>query len=250
MASLLTGTALSSPMVQALSDPGQLDALAQDLAPEREGVAVGLQARVQQLSAMQSIDDGALALSSEAVDLLAPLAERMGMARWRAQLEDASFRVSEPDSHADLQRLLAHDPAADAARILQLKAETEGLLQDLGLQGTVSARVKSLYSLHRKMQRKGVPLEAVVDRLALRVQVNEIEDCYAVFDAARSRYRVLEHETDDYIASPKANGYRSLHTALVAPDGAEPFELQVRTHAMHARAEGGEAAHWRYKLGA
>lgn len=138
----------------------------------------------------------------------------------------------------------------DQARIHSLTGQLQQLLDDCGVQGVVSGRVKTPESVAAKMARKGVPRAAIVDRLAVRVVVPTVADCYAVFDAARGTYGVLPHETDDYIAHPKPNGYQSLHTALVEPGHAEPFELQVRTVAMHAHAEHGGAAHWRYKLGA
>ena len=250
LASLLTGSSLGAPTLSALSDPAALDALALELAPARAQVAQGLAARVELLGTVDHLDPETRALSQESLDLLAPLADRLGMARWRAELEDASFRLVQPAAYAALALVVGDDLSADRARVARLSTQVEGALADLGLSGEVTGRVKSLTSTHRKMARKGVALDQITDRLALRVKVQTVDDCYTVFSSLQSRFEVLDHETDDYIAQPKANGYRSLHTAVVAPDHPEPFELQVRTFAMHAAAEQGAAAHWRYKLGA
>lgn len=250
MASLVSGSSMGSPTLSALTAPEALDALASELAPARSALADGLATRVAQLSSEDAPGAELVALSHEAVDLYAPLADRLGMARWRAELEDAGFRVLAPDDYAHLASAVGDSPRLDQARMDHLTAVMQAVLDDLGLEGEVTGRVKSLYSTHRKMQRKGVGLDEITDRLALRVKVADEADCYRVFEAVRARFAVLEHETDDYIAHPKDNGYRSLHTALRSADHAEAFELQVRTFAMHAAAEQGAAAHWRYKLGA
>lgn len=248
MASLVSGSSLGSPTLSALTDPTALDALARDFSTEAPVLAAGLAHRVDQLRGLEQAAGDVEALGHETMDLLAPLADRLGMSRWRAALEDASFAVVAPVDHASLTAHLHADPVADQARVDDLMAQMRGILGQLGLEGAVTGRVKSLYSVHRKMQRKGVPASAIVDRLALRVQVETEADCYALFAAAQARFGVLDHETDDYIAHPKPNGYRSLHTAMVEPGVPEPFELQVRTFAMHEHAERGTAAHWRYKL--
>ena len=133
----------------------------------------------------------------------------------------------------------------DALAIQVLTADTEAVLAGLQIPATVTARVKSPESLAAKAARKGLAPEAVLDRLALRVHVDDVEDCYTIFDNIQARFPPVEGASDDYIAHPKPNGYQSLHTAVLTPVGVAEF--QVRTHAMHQHAEYGGAAHSVYK---
>jgi len=131
-------------------------------------------------------------------------------------------------------------------RVLDLiLVDTWVMLHQLGLHAVVSARVKSPESVAAKAQRKGIAPESVLDRLALRIRVHEINDCYDIFDQICQRWSPVEGSQDDYIAAPKANGYQSLHTAVHTPFGA--VEFQVRTHEMHQHAEAGGASHEAYK---
>jgi GTP pyrophosphokinase len=139
-------------------------------------------------------------------------------------------------------------PDADQARVAALVDGLAVRTAGLGLAAEVDGRVKSLWSLRKKMRRKGVQAGDVVDRLALRARVDTVPDCYALQSSLLAEYPAVAGELDDYIATPKPNGYRSLHLALVFPDAPEPVEVQIRTHDMHAAAEAGDAAHWRYKL--
>lgn len=135
---------------------------------------------------------------------------------------------------------------SDELSLALVAAETRSILADSGLpHAHLTHRVKSQESLAAKARRKGKPVHAVLDRLAMRVQVDEIDECYDVLEAVTSRYQPVAGAFDDYIAHPKANGYQSLHTALHTPLGI--VELQVRTHAMHHHAEHGAAAHHLYK---
>jgi GTP pyrophosphokinase len=140
--------------------------------------------------------------------------------------------ISEPTGQGELS-VLAH--------------YTEGLLQEAGLEGLVTARLKSPQSVWSKAQRKGLNPNQVLDRLGLRIRVESTEDCYAVWDRVHAHFAPVQGSQDDYIASPKSNGYQSLHSAVQTPLGIAEF--QVRTHAMHRHAESGAAAHRRYKAG-
>lgn len=133
----------------------------------------------------------------------------------------------------------------DELALSVLAADTEAVLARLDIPARVTARVKSPESLAAKAARKGLAPEQVLDRLALRVHVDEVDDCYTVLDQLQSRFLPVVGASDDYIAHPKPNGYQSLHTALHTPVGIAEF--QVRTHAMHHHAEHGAAAHSRYK---
>lgn len=136
---------------------------------------------------------------------------------------------------------------SDQLMVDALLRDTHRLLDEAGIAALVTGRVKTPASIHAKMRRKGVSYDEVFDRLALRVRVASVDDAYRVRELLEARHRVIASERDDYIANPKANGYQSLHSAVHTHLG-EVAEFQVRTHAMHARAEHGDAAHWRYKL--
>lgn len=134
---------------------------------------------------------------------------------------------------------------SDEVALAAMRAAAERLLSEASVDGAVSGRIKSPESLAAKMRRKGLAAHEVLDRVALRVRVDSVEQCYAVMARLVDRYPLIDGSFDDYITAPKANGYQSLHAALRTPHG--PIEFQVRTHAMHQHAELGGAAHWRYK---
>lgn len=167
---------------------------------------------------------------------------------------DAAVRANDVPSDASVVHgMPSRDAAAmlaraDRAMLERLSDSAWASLDSVGVDGIVTARVKSPASLLAKMQRKQLPLEAIHDRLAVRIRVDEEADCYRVLDALHERFTPIEAELDDYIAAPKPSGYRSLHTA-VRVGTQQTAEFQVRTHAMHAEAETGRAAHWRYKAG-
>jgi GTP pyrophosphokinase len=238
LVSLLTGSTLGAPAMASLTDPERIDALATSLEVAPSLLARGLAERQRTLAERP---DGALA--AETLALVTPLADRLGLARERADLEDESFRQLDPEAWS----LLVHElpPAPD---VEVLVSDTEALLLTHGIAGVVTGRAKSLYSLHQKMSRKGVAAAAIMDRVGVRVRVADEADCYRVVDVLHSHHAAVPAEQDDYIASPKASGYRSLHTVVQAEGGVAEF--QVRTHEMHAEAESGPAAHWRYKLSA
>ncbi len=160
-------------------------------------------------------------------------------------VQDVGFRVIAPNAHAQLAGALPAR-ADDRQTLNRARRSAERILTSLGIDGSISGRVKSLLSTHRKMERKGVGLDDIADRIALRIIVSDVDECYAVYEALHHRWMGVSGEQDDYIAQPKGNGYQSLHTAVWV-DGRK-VEFQVRTAAMHEAAESGAAAHWRYKL--
>ena len=163
------------------------------------------------------------------------------------EVQDAGFSVLAPDAHAHVS---AVSPSrAWEEHVLSVATEhSQQILSELGVEAAVHGRVKSLLSRHNKMRRKGLSHSELADRIALRLRVDTEDDCYALLDAVHDRFDQVPGELDDYIAEPKSNGYRSLHTAVRVLG--EPVEVQIRTHAMHEAAENGAAAHWRYKLAA
>lgn len=187
-------------------------------------------------------------LAREALDLWGPLAEVAGVGDRRALLEDAALQVLDPSRWASVA---AGFGERDLAALAQVEDAARGVLGELGIPGEVGGRVKSVASTARKLERKGLALGDLADRLAVRVRVADTEDCYRVLDGLHARFSHDPSELDDYVERPRPSGYQSLHTALWVPLGhgtGTLAEVQIRTHAMHAHAEHGDAAHWRYKL--
>lgn len=248
IASLLTGATLGRMEHEALSSLDGIDALAQSFEAEPGLLAAGMDARVAHLQGAWPSLSPAVQLAGDTLEVLAPLADRAGLPDRRARLQDEAFRHREPEAHAALVAALGPADGADAAALDEALAATRSLLVALGETATVSGRVKSRYGLHEKATRKGVAPADLLDRVGVRVVLDDIDACYAVLDGAHARWPAVPGSTDDYILTPKPSGYRSLHTAVrVTPEG-PPVELQIRTRQMHEEAERGPAAHWRYKL--
>ena len=234
--SLFTSAQLGSATVARFSDADGLDALADALAATPAALSVAFDVRSAALSR------GDAELAAETLALVTPLADRLGMAAARARLEDDAFRALDPAGYAALAARLGPAPA-----VTPLVDTVRGVLDANGLPTLVSGRTKSMYGVHQKALRKGIAPEAVFDRTGLRVLVDDEAQAYAAFAALLTAFPALPGETDDYIAHPKASGYRALHATVVLPGG-EIAEIQVKTRAMHAAAEGSDHAHWRYKL--
>ncbi|HWH48169.1 MAG TPA: bifunctional (p)ppGpp synthetase/guanosine-3',5'-bis(diphosphate) 3'-pyrophosphohydrolase [Burkholderiales bacterium] len=184
--------------------------------------------------------------AGDTMDLFAPLANRLGVWQIKWELEDLAFRFLEPETYKLLARQLDEKRVDRETYIANM---VELLRAELALSrvvGEVAGRPKHIYSIWRKMQSKGVGLKDLFDVRALRVLVSDVKDCYTVLGLVHDLWTPVPHEFDDYIARPKSNGYRSLHTAVVGPEG-KVLEVQIRTHEMHQHAELGFAAHWRYK---
>ena len=182
----------------------------------------------------------------ETLELFAPLANRLGVWQLKWELEDLAFRCLEPETYRNLARQLDEKRKDRETYIEELIRILRAELQGAGIAAEVSGRPKHIYSIWRKMRSKGVGLDDLFDVRAVRVMVKDVKDCYAVLGVVHNLWTPIPREFDDYIARPKANDYRSLHTAVVGPDG-KVLEIQVRTHEMHQHAELGVAAHWRYK---
>ncbi len=185
-------------------------------------------------------------IAQETMDIYVPLANRLGIWQLKWELEDLAFRYLDPDKYREISAKLK---TAQAEREAQVNAIIKTLgqrLVDEAIQAQITGRPKHIASIYRKMKRKGVPLEEVYDLYAVRVLVDTERDCYSVLGIVHGLWSPVPGEFDDYIARPKDNLYKSLHTAVIGPDG-KPFEVQIRTHQMHQEAEYGIAAHWRYK---
>jgi GTP pyrophosphokinase len=183
-----------------------------------------------------------------ALDIFAPLANRLGVWQLKWELEDLALRILEPRTYKDIAQSLDEKRASRQRYIDDVMAQLRAELARQGYAAEVSGRAKHIYSIYNKMRRKNVGFEGLYDVHAVRVLVESIKDCYAVLGIVHSLWTPLPKEFDDYIAKPKSNNYQSLHTAVIGPGG-RPVEIQIRTFDMHQHAELGVAAHWRYKEG-
>lgn len=178
----------------------------------------------------------------------APLANRLGIWQLKWELEDLAFRYLEPETYRQISRLVDEKRSDRQAFIEEFMRRLRALLAESDIPAEVSGRAKHIYSIWRKMQRKGLDFHELFDVRAVRVLVDTVEQCYAVLGLVHTRWQPVPSEFDDYITNPKANLYQSLHTAVSTSSG-RVVEVQVRTHEMHRHAELGVAAHWRYKEG-
>lgn len=185
-------------------------------------------------------------VAQEVSDIYAPLAHRLGIGHIKWELEDLAFRYLEPNHYKQIATLLDERRIARQDYIELVLGLIREELTDASIEGEVYGRVKHIYSIWRKMQRKNIGFSEVYDIRAVRILVPTVQDCYSVLGIVHSNWRNIPHEFDDYIASPKENGYRSLHTAVIGPES-KVLEIQIRTQAMHDDSELGVCAHWRYK---
>ncbi|MDP9532591.1 GTP diphosphokinase [Pseudomonas protegens] len=249
----------------------RMAAITASLSP-RQSLVLGTQAQVENLRKMlvAMVDDVRVALiklaertcairavksadeekrnrvAREVFDIYAPLAHRLGIGHIKWELEDLSFRYLEPEQYKQIAKLL-HERRLDRERFISdVMNQLQNELKATGVNADISGRAKHIYSIWRKMQRKGLEFSQIYDVRAVRVLVPEMRDCYTALGIVHTLWRHIPKEFDDYIANPKENGYRSLHTAVIGPEG-KVLEVQIRTHAMHEEAELGVCAHWKYK---
>jgi len=187
-------------------------------------------------------------IAQETLEIYAPLANRLGIWQIKWELEDLSLRHLDPEAYREIAAQL-DERRVDRERFIErVVRQLTRELQAAGIQAEVSGRPKHIYSIWKKMQRKNLPFDQIFDVRAVRVIVERDADCYAALGIVHSLWHHIPKEFDDYIANPKENAYRSLHTAVVGPSG-RTLEVQIRSRAMHEHAELGVAAHWRYKEG-
>ena len=185
-------------------------------------------------------------VAREVFDIYAPLAHRLGIGHIKWELEDLSFRYLEPTQYKQIAKLLDERRLDRQEYIDAVMAQLREALEEASIHADITGRAKHIYSIWRKMQRKGIDFSQVYDVRAVRILVPQVSDCYTALGVVHSLWRHIPNEFDDYIANPKENGYRSLHTAVIGPEG-KVLEVQIRTQAMHEEAELGVCAHWRYK---
>jgi len=212
-------------------------------------VLIKLAYRIYRLRNLASEDyDRRHFIAQETLDIYAPIANRLGVSQLKWELEDLAFRYLHPSSYLKLGKALEVTRNQREQIISSFKQSLQQILQRENIIADIAGRPKHIYSIWKKMQRKEMAIDELYDLLAVRVLVNEISSCYAVLGIVHGAWQYIPKEFDDYISNPKANGYQSLHTVIVNPDG-HRIEIQIRTPEMHEFAEHGVAAHWRYKEG-
>ena len=184
----------------------------------------------------------------ETMEIYAPLANRLGLSELKWELEDLSFHDLAPDTYKTLGKALNERRADRELRVKNAITLLTEKLAALHIKAEVTGRAKHLYSIYKKMQRKAVPFEEVYDTHAVRIIVDTVDECYKALGIVHDHWRPITEEFDDYISTPKPNGYQSIHTAVVDQDN-KYLEIQIRTHQMHQENELGVAAHWIYKEG-
>ncbi|MFT6386648.1 MAG: GTP pyrophosphokinase [Cellvibrionaceae bacterium] len=185
-------------------------------------------------------------VAREVSDIYAPLAHRLGIGHMKWELEDLAFRYLKPLDYKNIASLLDEKRLARQTYIDSVVNALTTQIKTSSIVAEVSGRAKHIYSIWRKMQRKGIDFSEVYDIRAVRIMVENIRDCYEVLGIVHTMWRNIPHEFDDYIAAPKENGYRSLHTAVLGAEN-KVLEVQIRSHSMHEEAEYGVCSHWRYK---
>jgi guanosine-3',5'-bis(diphosphate) 3'-pyrophosphohydrolase len=185
-------------------------------------------------------------IAAQTLEIYAPLANRLGMWQMKGELEDLSFTYLNPERYNELVTMLKETKVVRDRYLKRVISMLEKSLEEAGIEAKIKGRIKHVYSLWEKMQRKRLPVEHIYDVLAVRIVVDSLKDCYATLGAIHALWPPIPGEFDDYIARPKESMYQSLHTAVWALDN-KPLEIQIRTEEMHELAEFGIAAHWRYK---
>ncbi|MBI2906966.1 MAG: bifunctional (p)ppGpp synthetase/guanosine-3',5'-bis(diphosphate) 3'-pyrophosphohydrolase [Chloroflexi bacterium] len=234
----------------------QAESLRKMLVSMAEDIRVVLIKLADRLHNMRTLDalppDRQRRISRETLDIYAPLAHRLGIWEVKWQLEDLAFRHLEPAAYREIATLVTARRGARERFIKNVVGQLREEMQRAGIRADIEGRPKHIYSIHNKMRKyaaQGKDFSDIYDLFAVRVLVDEVEDCYNALGVVHNLWHPVPGQFDDYIANPKDGIYRSLHTTVVGPGGT-PLEIQIRTHEMHRIAEYGVAAHWRYKEGA
>lgn len=231
-------------------DQTQIDRLRKTLLAMASDIRVVLIKLAERTSIMRGIKNinpvERKRLAQETIDLYAPLANRLGIGQLKWELEDLAFHYTDPDTYKTIAKFLAERRTDREERIKNTITRLKEQLDLAHIHAELSGRAKHIYSIYNKAQRKHGDYSEIYDASAVRILVPTIEDCYKALSIVNDSWEVIPEEFDDYIANPKPNGYRSIHTAVISPDG-KLLEIQIRTFDMHDKAEHGFAAHWIYK---
>ena len=184
----------------------------------------------------------------ETMDIYSPIAHRLGISKVKVELDDLSLKYLEPEVYNDLSEKLDSLRVERETFIKEIVKDVSENIKDAGIEATIEGRTKHLFSIYRKMKNQNKTLDQIYDLFAVRIIVENDQQCYAALGVIHEMYKPIPGRFKDYIAMPKQNMYQSLHTTLIGPKG-QPFEIQIRTYDMHRTAEYGIAAHWKYKEG-
>lgn len=228
----------------------QVDHMRKMLVAMIDDVRVALIKLAERTSVIRAVknapDNRRLKVAREVFDIYAPLAHRLGIGHIKWELEDLSFRYLEPDAYKKIAKLLDEKRLDRQEYIGSVVGTLQNAIESSGIECDIQGRAKHIYSIWRKMKRKNIDFSQVYDIRAVRILVPEVKDCYAALGIVHTFWKHIPNEFDDYIANAKENGYRSLHTAVIGPEG-KVLEIQIRTSDMHEDAELGVCAHWLYK---
>jgi GTP pyrophosphokinase len=217
------------------------------IADDIREILIILSSRLSEMRNLKHLPDSERRITAkETQDIYAPLANRLGIWQIKWELEDLSFRYLEPETYMEIAGLLDGKRTDRETFIRDVIGLLQEKFEEAGIKAEISGRPKHIYSIWKKMQRKGVDINQIFDLRAVRVLVDTVADCYGVLGIVHGLWKHIPGEFDDYIATPKPNMYRSIHTAVIGPEE-KPLEVQIRTHEMHEHAELGVAAHWSYK---
>ncbi|MGF1772043.1 GTP diphosphokinase [Vibrio wakamikoensis] len=193
-------------------------------------------------------DDVRRAAAKECANIYAPLANRLGIGQLKWEIEDYAFRYQQPDTYKQIAKQLSERRIVREQYIKDFVDDLTSEMQASSILAEVSGRPKHIYSIWRKMQKKSLDFDELFDVRAVRIIAERLQDCYAALGVVHTKYKHLPSEFDDYVANPKPNGYQSIHTVILGPEG-KTIEIQIRTKQMHEDSELGVAAHWKYKEG-
>ena len=217
------------------------------MAEDARVILVKLADRLHNMRTLEHLpEDKRKRIAMETREIYAPLAHRLGMAAIRWELEDLAFKFLEPEAYEELAKKVKQRRKARERQIVEMRRPLGEALAEAGIPAEVSGRPKHLWSIHQKMVQRGRPYEEIYDLMAMRVTTDTVQNCYAALGVIHSRWTPIPERFHDYVATPKSNMYRSLHTTVFGPQGRR-YEIQIRTEEMHRTAEYGIAAHWRYK---
>lgn len=234
------------------SDEQHIDSIRRMLLAMVEDVRAVVIKMAERICALQQVkkadEETRVMVARECASIYAPLANRLGIGQLKWELEDLAFRYLHPDTYKQIAKQLDGKRKARAEYIEAIVNDLQSILNTENIRADVYGRPKHIYSIWKKMQKKRLTFEQLFDIRAVRIIAERLQDCYAALGTVHANFKHLPNEFDDYIATPKANGYQSIHTVIVGPEG-KPVEIQIRTQKMHQDAELGVAAHWKYKEG-
>jgi GTP pyrophosphokinase len=219
------------------------------MAEDARVILVKLADRLHNMRTLEHLPPGKRSrIAMETQEIYGPLAHRLGIFSIKWELEDLTFKFLEPDAYEELSRKVQQRRRERERQVVEVRVPLEEELRQAGIPAEVTGRAKHLWSIYKKMQKRGLPYDEIYDLMAMRVITDSVQNCYAALGVIHSRWAPVQERFHDYIATPKSNMYRSLHTTVVGPHGRR-YEIQIRTEEMHRTAEYGIAAHWKYKEG-